>query len=243
MLLLAGCGLPSNVKLTTQCVVGQDQAKTFLGKWELTPVKMALGQDAVTDVSQDKAVVDAAMKIWNGYSNYALGKDIIDYQNADGSVRVDGVSPVARLTLCSYNILSEDKNSFLQPVMIHKRADWPYDSGIIALTTSCPVRGTPNFKVSMIEINVRDFFADGKPQPDATSILVHEVGHMLGLVHTCESGSKDTGIPDCNKTSSLPLSYRRAVMFPEFAVYQSGSGEVRSKLNSNDVGRANCLYK
>ena len=30
MLLLAGCGLPSNVKLTTQCVVGQDQAKTFL---------------------------------------------------------------------------------------------------------------------------------------------------------------------------------------------------------------------
>ncbi len=98
----------------------------------------------------------------------------------------------------------------------------------------------------MIELNVEHYFASGKPQPDVKSILVHEVGHMLGLGHSCEfsanSEEEKEGVPNCY-SKFLNKSYIRAVMYPSFDVPESGPAEVRSKLNHNDMGRANCLYK
>jgi hypothetical protein len=249
LLVAAGCGMPRNEGSVTQCSMGRDQTKTYLGKWEVTPVQVALGavvgstQNEI--VAQDKAIIKAASEIWNRFSKISFGFPIIDYQDAaTGEVRVSNAD-VDR-AICDHLLIGSGGKAFAEPVMIWKRSSWPYSSSIIALTTSCPQSGTSTFKMSIIELNVQHYFASGKPQPDATSIVVHEMGHMLGLGHSCEFSSKSQealdGVPDCG-SRYIPKFYKTAVMYPEFSVSQDGPGEVRSKLNANDMGRTNCIYK
>jgi hypothetical protein len=86
-----------------------------------------------------------------------------------------------------------------------------------------------------------DFFVSGKKQPDLTSIFVHELGHLLGVDHSCENNSIRTGMPDCKQLSSTS-EYIPAVMFPVVRFSTNNVGEVKNALTKNDQGRMNCLY-
>jgi hypothetical protein len=256
LLFATACGLPRNEKSVTQCVIGNDQTSTINGKWDVTPVRIALGgvPGAVEDsgTRDDKLLIQASAEIWNRFSTISLGYPIIDYREPSGGVRLHSAD-LGDLSACNYDLISTEENAFVDPILIRKRAVWPssFSSSVIAVTTACPRRqGCKGlgciYKMSIIELNMQHYFSPGKPQPDPISILVHEMGHMLGLGHSCEyppsSGSKIEGIPDCN-SKFLPKSYRTAVMFPQFLVTSDGAGEVRSKLNGNDMGRTNCIYK
>ena len=89
-----------------------------------------------------------------------------------------------------------------------------------------------------MEVKYQNFFISGKKLPDLQSIITHEMGHMIGVNHSCESTGK-TGTPACN---SSPAEYFAAIMFPVFGFDASGLGESKRVLQDNDEGRANCLY-
>ena len=92
-----------------------------------------------------------------------------------------------------------------------------------------------------MELNYQNFFVTGKPVPDLQSIITHEMGHLLGLGHSCETDT-ETGVPNCNE-SGLPPAYQAALMFPTFTFDSNGNGQIKRDLQSNDEGRANCLYQ
>lgn len=76
-----------------------------------------------------------------------------------------------------------------------------------------------------------------------TSILLHELGHALGLDHSCQM---DNGTPDF--TSCFGLSeehaYHQAIMYPSLRTGQSTEAmEIKDVLKANDRERAVCIFK
>jgi hypothetical protein len=87
-------------------------------------------------------------------------------------------------------------------------------------------------------LNFADFNAPGKPELDIESLFLHELGHVLGMLHSCNGSSAEnldpTSAPVCY---NAPIEFQKAVMFPFLDVRQ-----YRRILQQNDYDRVNCLY-
>lgn len=234
----SGCALSSSKQaVVKECVLPEDQTGTLAGKWSTTPIPIALKSGQFNGVETTEIV--AAAKTWNDFYFSSLGIQVLDY----GSESQPNTSTASKPTsLCSQGIVAGGK--FTGKVVIHKQTTWPYNNhDAIALTSFCPVASSPLplFYMAIMELNYQDFFVDGKKLPDLTSILIHELGHLVGLDHSCDTQGKN-GFPDCS-SSGLSNDYFEAVMFPIILFDSTGYGEKRQALKKNDQGRANCLYQ
>lgn len=98
----------------------------------------------------------------------------------------------------------------------------------------------PTFRMAMTEVNYQYFFTTNEV-PDLQTIMLHELGHVLGLGHSCDNTGLN-GYPTCTGDGANVL-YQQAVMYPVFGFDSSGNGQQRRSLTSNDEARANCLYQ
>jgi len=235
-------GIPKTI--VKECIVEADQTKTFSGKWKKQPIPIAFENGAVAfgfneeELQQLVTSADA----WNSFYSQSLGITPLDYGSSSGP----NVNTSARpSSICTQGILVGTQ--YTGAVVIRATETWPasFSTDAMAVTTTCTLgasSGLPNFFMAVIDVNYRDFFIDGKRVPDLVSIMTHEMGHLLGLDHSCTDRSGVSGNPQCN--SSLPTSYLDAVMFPTFSFDdRTGTGIPRRDLTENDMGRANCLYE
>lgn len=225
----------------TECVLPSDQAKTLIGSWGKLPIPLAIESGASGFNSDEIADILAAADTWNAHFEAALGLTVFDTGSGD-SVRITSQTSADP---CSTVVLSAS-GSFTGAVPILKQSNWPYSSAkAIALTTHCSPQtldggGTlGSLKTAVLDVNYENFFVEGTVQHDLQTIVGHELGHVLGLDHSCEDTGED-GVPAC---ASAEVLYQTALMYPKFGYYSDFTGLVRHDLNSNDQGRTNCLYE
>ncbi len=235
--LMSGCAPEKNkTKVVKECVLPEDQNKTLIGNWKVTPVPLMISSQFN---GEETAEIVAAAKTWNAFFEASQGIKVFDIGDEGNPRRTTAKSKGTQV--CNEGIVQG--THFSGNVGIFKQAPWAFGNhSVIAITSTCPVKkkGLDTFFNGELDINYQDFFINGKKRPDLQSILVHELGHLLGLDHSCAKGGAG-GFPDCD-SKALPDNYFFAVLFPIIAFDAQGFGEVRRDLNDNDQGRGNCLY-
>lgn len=232
--LLMSCAGGGSDSVVTECIVPADQKNTFKGHWTAKPVPLAV---EVSDFSASEInAIQAAIESWNTF--YQTSKGFKLYLNGSSNLGYvsSGGTRITSATACSQTVIGP--NGFTNKIMIYKNRTWSSSLGgssVMALTSLCPVTTANSslrmFIAAVMEVNFSNYFAAGTPQPDLQSLVVHELGHMLGLDHSC------TGTACTN----APSDYKTAVMYPALG-FDGMLGRVRRDLGTNDQQRANCLY-
>ena len=245
------------------CVVPADQRGTLPYQWAAPqiPFHVVQGTGAQPDVGsfsegELRSIRDAA-QAWNSHLSVAQGVNGLGLESGGLRVLASSAPAVAASQLCSPQTQSAILGSSWRPgasIAIYKRTAWPYAgaTSAIAITTKCSLDGSPRKQLqnAMIEVNWDYYFVSqaskgrsGVTQvPDLKSVVLHEMGHLFGLEHSCEVQA-GVGIPGCS-SSGLPSDYFYALMYPAFSFSGTSStrqGEVKG-IRVNDQGRANCLF-
>ncbi len=245
-LLLSGvsCALytPDSGKnqVITTCNVPTDQSGTVSGHWQVTPIPMAFHQNDFQ--SNEISSMINAVSTWNNFFTASKNIKTLDGSTTDNPRLSTATNPAQSGPICDHGLVQG--KSFSGNVVIYKLGQWPsaYPASAIALTSFCSISSQPYpaIYMALMEINYQNFFIEGQKNPDLESIVLHELGHLHGLNHSCEVTNK-TGTPNC-KDPNIDPSYLSASMYPSFSFDTAGMGEQRRSLGSNDESRANCLY-
>lgn len=118
-----------------------------------------------------------------------------------------------------------------------------YDKNTLAITSVTANKGTGDIVDADIEVNAVYFtWGDllAKPTPgsqDLQTVLTHELGHLIGLDHTCNAamGAVDNNGQTVPKCSSAPRSVQATIMYPSTV----SASPIRRVLSSDEL-RAIC---
>lgn len=244
---------PNGITNYTSCSIPKDQGTgSLLGAWGTKSIPIVFDQDFyLTDSGETVSALRNAVLTWNAWATLK-GFQIFRIINDGSGIAAGAHIPVntpSTSTPClqSYYTTESALRGYVGVWKIQASGDGKntrdtcssvggtkiLDDGIQGSTDWITSGG--KIVGASILLNFDAWNAPGKVRVDLESLLLHELGHVAGLLHSCNGGGGDaTTSVNCG---SAPASYISAVMFPALL-----SSQIRRTLMQNDYNRINCLY-
>lgn len=262
IILLAGCsarapgsGDPNRIRNYTRCLIQEDQGQgSFWGQWATLPIPLVFDKDFyITDEGAAVGALRRAALTWNEWASLrglrafdireeeTQGRDIPEILGCDVmSYAVDVTDVVGIWKIATHGFHRNQRDTCVpNPNTGELGRILYYDeisgSGVQGQTEW--ISQNSRITGATVLLNFEGFNAPGRQRVDVESLMLHELGHVLGLLHSCNGasdGSDRTTAPACD---NAPEVYRDAVMFPYLQVAQE-----RRSLRKNEYDRINCIY-
>lgn len=239
--LFSGCG--PTVSVGEVCGLQRDQ-------WDSLDAVVAT--DSVVEVwvhpdfnSTEQGSIQRGVDQWNEVAVAASGHPLL--RTRVGTF--NGLAPSSRLTTCDFNGGNSRAFAVLRETRMDVWTSMNMSDANPGFTVRCKAGG--NLSKQVVLLN-----PDLIPLNQLSTVVLHELGHAMGLDHSCQQGGGSNRFRSC---SGIPEThpYRQAVMFPTLRIGEtahlsrreagnpalSSSGiSFDSELRTNDMERARCLY-
>lgn len=242
-LFLLGCGKQQTTwrdQVSSCSALSADQQGTFMAP---VPGTVRLMVDD-TFTADQLSSIHAMMLQWNQLGQTLQGSDFFSMQVAT----VPGVLRTGNFQSCSIDPGTYANSFYLvnETYTVEKvtPTHWT-DMGFSNLIPGATVRCYQSDALASQVVMIRGDLVDST---QFTSVVLHELGHSIGLDHSCKNG---VGTADFISCSELPAKspYRDAVMYPTLGAVSAASASssssslaVKDQIQSNDSLRTGCLY-
>ena len=228
-----GLGALQDAISSGACAVDADQVGSFLPSLP-TQETVQVSVDAQFS-EEERAAISSALSEWNGWSEGSIGRSFFD----ETSAQLDSeFIPSDSSDPCSF--VSPGSNGDFAIVRVSDLGVWDD----LSLTNSNPAATLRCRSGDQLTRQVMLVRPDLVRSEQWASVVLHELGHAVGLDHSCNLSA---GTDDYLSCTGLDAEhpYRSAVMYPKLSLGSLTSGrgmEVKETLQENDRLRAGCLY-
>lgn len=234
----SGCGqspssTPSWQTQVDSCAAAPaNQKDSFMAPIGSGPVTLLVDN---TFSSDQQAGIQSMVSQWNQLGQSLRGADFFTLQAAT----VPSVLYTGNFEQCNIDVGTGTGELYL--VNMTDETQWEsigFSTSIPGATVRCYQNNYLNSQVVMIRPNLVD-------STQFTSVILHELGHALGLDHSCDAKGGSASFLSCSGVDQdNDPDYYNAVMYPTLSsgISANGTPEVKDQLAANDTARASCLY-
>lgn len=221
-----GCGKKQNQEFDGIACGAADQFGSYMNPMDSTVIQ-TITLDANFSATQ-VSKIESAVQTWNAYGRRTIGHDLFRTQQAQLSAN----SVPEPSDDCSF----PGSSGAFSVVLMNDQATWlalGFSKANPGVTLRCST-GTDYTRKQVVLLNPANM--DGS-QVMFESVILHELGHAIGLDHSCVANSNGTSNYVGCDSPSVSLDYKEAVMFP---FVSADPGKQKEDLRSNDQERATC---
>lgn len=234
----SGCGqAPSSTpgwqtQVDSCAAAPADQKDSFMAPIGNGPVTLMVDN---TFTSDQQTGIQTMVTQWNQLGQTLRGADFFTLQTAT----VPSVLYTGNFQQCNIDVGTGTGALYL--VNMTDETQWE-SLGFATTIPGATVRCYQNDYLDKQVVMVRPDLIDAA---QFTSVILHELGHSLGLDHSCNAKGGSSSFLSCNGVDQEnDPDYYNAVMFPTLSsgISANGTPMVKDQLAPNDTARASCLY-